>query len=216
MSVPRLGVGGRRCLHADSVAADQRQIPPGARSPSYPAREHWGLVWTALEEPVTELPSRPWFDAEEWTWGHGTPFELPVGLGMMIENFRDVSHFAFVHQATFGGDPRGRRAAQVERDGIEVTMRWKMPKRRGGGDMGFVTGNWLPRDRPQLHLGPDVHRRGERCLLHSARAISATESAHYWIQGLSKDFDEARLEEAIAFEERVYAEDRRHLGDQAA
>jgi hypothetical protein len=50
--------------------------------------------------------------------------------------------------------------------------------------------------------------RGERCLLHIARAISATESAHYWIQGLSRDFDEANLEEAIAFEERVYAEDR--------
>ncbi len=43
--------------------------------------------------------------------------------------------------------------------------------------------------------------------MHSARAIGATESAHYWIQGLSKDFDGIRLEEAIAFEERVYGED---------
>jgi hypothetical protein len=50
--------------------------------------------------------------------------------------------------------------------------------------------------------------RGERCLLHAARAISATESAHYWIQGLTGGFDEDGLKEAIEFEERVYAEDR--------
>ena len=48
---------------------------------------------------------------------------------------------------------------------------------------------------------------GERCLLHAARAISATESAHYWIEGGLENFDEERLEEAIAYDGRVYAED---------
>jgi hypothetical protein len=49
---------------------------------------------------------------------------------------------------------------------------------------------------------------GERCLVHVARAISATESAHFWLQGLRGDHAEERLEEVIEFEERVYAEDR--------
>ena len=49
---------------------------------------------------------------------------------------------------------------------------------------------------------------GERCLLHAARAISATESAHYWIEGgLAEDFDDAALEEAIDYEWRIYRED---------
>jgi hypothetical protein len=50
--------------------------------------------------------------------------------------------------------------------------------------------------------------KGERCLLHVARAISATESAHYWIAGFTENFDECSLEEEIEAEERIYAEDR--------
>ena len=48
---------------------------------------------------------------------------------------------------------------------------------------------------------------GDRCLLHAARAISATESAHYWIVGGTEDYDEQDLEEAIAFDWRLYTED---------
>jgi len=48
---------------------------------------------------------------------------------------------------------------------------------------------------------------GERCLLHIARAISATESAHYWIEGGLENFDQDRLEKAIAYDAAIYAED---------
>lgn len=195
------------CLRIPSLA-DQRQIPPEASIPSFATRAHWGLVWTALEEPVTELPSPPWFDAEEWAWAHGPPFELPVGLGIMIENFRDVSHFAFVHQETFGEIPEVVEPLEVDRDGVELTMRWEMPIDEEVEEI------WGALQEVRYHvIAPNftsvrhITDRGERCLLHSARAISATESAHYWIQGLGKDFDGIRLEEAIAFEERVYGED---------
>ncbi len=195
------------CLRIPSLP-DQRQIPPGASIPSYAARKHWGLVWTVLEEPVTELPSPSWFDAEEWSWAHGPPFELPVGLGIMIENFRDVSHFAFVHQETFGPIPEVIEPLEVERNGLELTMGWKMPideeVEEVWGALQEVHYHVIAPNFTSVHMFTD---RGERCLLHSARAISATESAHYWIQGLSKDFDGIRLEEAIAFEERVYGED---------
>jgi hypothetical protein len=53
-----------------------------------------------------------------------------------------------------------------------------------------------------------VMAKGERWLLHAARAVSATESVHYWAEGLSDDFDEITLDEAIESEERLYAEDR--------
>jgi hypothetical protein len=48
---------------------------------------------------------------------------------------------------------------------------------------------------------------GERCLLHAARAISPTESAHYWIEGGLENFDEQDLENLIAYDWRVYSED---------
>lgn len=196
------------CTRVPSLS-DQSQIPARACIAAFPARAHWGLVWTVLDQPVGGLPSLPWFDAEEWTWGHGTPFELPVGLGVMIENFRDVAHFAFVHETTLGPLPEVVEPLHPERDGIEVTLRREM---RFGENAAKL---WSSLGEAHYHLiAPNfISFRmfvddGERCLLHAARAISATESAHYWIEGgLAKGFDQAALGEAIEYEWRVYCED---------
>ena len=196
------------CARVPSLA-DQAQVPPRARIAAFPAREQWGLVWTVLEEPLGEPPNPPWFDAESWALGHGTPFEVPVGLGVTIENFRDVAHFAFVHKATLGNVSEVVEPLPVERDGLDVTMRREM--RAEGGD-----GTWDSLREGCNHvIAPNFTSiqmrmaKGERGLLHASRAISATESAHYWIEGLSEDFDELSMEEAIESEERLYAEDRR-------
>lgn len=189
---------------------DPSQIPSRARIQAFPAREHWGLVWTVLEEPVGELPTMTWFDAEEWTWGHGTPFELPVGLGVMIENFRDVAHFAFVHQATLGAIAEVIEPLRPERgDEFRVTLRRAM---RAGEGADAIWGSLRELHThviaPNFTSGQILTAKGERCVLHAARAISPTESAHYWIAGLTEDYDEHSLEEAIEFEERLYIEDR--------
>jgi nitrite reductase/ring-hydroxylating ferredoxin subunit len=195
------------CTRIPSLA-DQRQIPPRARIPAYPARAHLGLVWTVLEEPLSDLPTPPWFDAEEWTWGHGTPFELPVAFGLMIENFRDVSHFAFVHQATLGAMPEVIEPLEPERQGLEVTLHRKV---EFGDDAEAVWGTL--REMGYHVIAPNFTSArlftddGERCVLHAARAISATESAHYWIEGGLENFDEERLEQAIAYDGRIYKED---------
>jgi phenylpropionate dioxygenase-like ring-hydroxylating dioxygenase large terminal subunit len=197
------------CTRIPSLA-DQRQIPPLARIPSYPCRVHWGLVWTTLEEPLTDVPDVPWFDPDEWTWGHGTPFELPVAFGLMIENFRDVSHFAFVHQDTIGPQPEVIEPLMPEKNGLEVTLRRNMEWGDGAGgseawgslrEMGYHT------IAPNFTSARMFTDDGERCLLHAARAISATESAHYWIEAGLENFDEEQLEKVIAYDALVYAED---------
>ncbi len=195
------------CTRIPSLA-DQGQIPSRARIPAYPARAHLGLIWTVLEEPLNDLPIPPWFDAAEWTWGHGTPFELPVAFGLMIENFRDVSHFAFVHQATLGAMPEVIEPLEPERHGLEVTLRRKT---EFGDDAEAV---WGPvREMTYYVVAPNftsarlLTEEGERCVLHAARAISATESAHYWIEGGLENFDQEQLAQVIAYDGRVYAED---------
>jgi nitrite reductase/ring-hydroxylating ferredoxin subunit len=195
------------CVRIPSLA-DQSRIPPLARIPSYPVRVRWGLVWTTLEEPLTDVPDVPWFDEDEWTWGHGTPFELPVAFGLMIENFRDVAHFAFVHQATLGPQPAEVEPLTPARDGLEVTMRRNMEWGDG------ASSTWGPLREigyhtiaPNFTSGRMFTDEGERCLLHVARAISATESAHYWIEGGLENFDRDRLEQAIAYDAKIYAED---------
>ncbi|HVY78827.1 MAG TPA: Rieske 2Fe-2S domain-containing protein [Solirubrobacterales bacterium] len=195
------------CSRIPSLA-DQRQIPPRARIPAYPARELWGLVWTVLEQPLGEPPLPGWFNPERWRCGHGTPFEVPVGLGVTIENFRDVSHFAFVHKATLGTVGEVVEPLQVERDGVEVTMRREMRTADGDGSWASLREGFNHVIAPNFTSIRMRMVKGERCLLHAARAIGATESAHYWMEGLSEDYDELTMEEAIASEERLYAEDR--------
>jgi len=197
------------CTRIPSLA-DQAHIPPRARIPAFPAREQWGLVWTALEEPLGDLPTPPWFEPERWTLGHGKPFELSVALGVAIENFRDVAHFAFVHRATMGQVEEVVEPLDVQRDGIGVTMRRKMRMGPDGEEA------WdLLREGLNHAIAPNLTTmrlwmtKGERCLLHAARAVSSTESVHYWIAGLSEDVDELTIEEVVESEERVYAEDRK-------
>jgi phenylpropionate dioxygenase-like ring-hydroxylating dioxygenase large terminal subunit len=197
------------CTRIPSLA-NQDQIPARAQIPAFPAREQWGLVWTTLEEPLGEPPALPWFDPNQWRLGHGEPFELPVGLGVTIENFRDIAHFAFVHKDTLGVVSEVVEPLPVKRNGLEVTMRREM-RTGNGGD-----GTWDSLREGLNHvIAPNftsiqmLMAKGERCLLHAARAISASESAHYWVEGLSEDFDELSLEQAIESEERLYAEDRK-------
>lgn len=199
--------GDGSCVRIPSLA-DQRQIPPLARIPSYPVRLHWGLVWTALEEPLGDVPDVPWFDPDVWTWGHGDPFELPVAFGLMIENFRDVAHFAFVHEATLGPQPVVVEPLMPERDGLEVTLRREMEWGEG------ASATWSPIRElgyhtiaPNFTSGRFFTDEGERCLLHVARAVSATESVHYWIEGGLENFDDENLAQAISYDTGIYAED---------
>jgi phenylpropionate dioxygenase-like ring-hydroxylating dioxygenase large terminal subunit len=199
--------GDGACTRIPSLA-DQRQIPPLARIPSYPVRVHWGLVWTTLEEPLTDVPDVPWFDEDSWTWGHGEPFELPVAFGLMIENFRDVAHFAFVHEATLGPQPAVVEPLTPEKNGLEVRLRRNM---EWGNEASAV---WGPLREMYYHtIAPNFTSaqlftdEGERCLLHAARAVSATESVHYWIEGGLENYDEERLADVIAYDGGVYAED---------
>ena len=200
--------GDGACTRIPSLL-DQGQIPPGARVRAFPARKHWGMVWTVLEEPCGEPPAPPWFDPDAWIWGHGQPYELPVGFGVMIENFRDVAHFAFVHEATLGPTPEVVEPLHPERDGVEVTMRREMVFGAGAAQL------WSPHGEVLYHLiAPNFiafrlfTEDGERCLLHCARAIGATESAHYWIEGgLADGFDEAALARTTEYEWRIYEED---------
>jgi nitrite reductase/ring-hydroxylating ferredoxin subunit len=200
------------CARIPSLS-DQAQIPERAVAKAYPARTRWGLVWTSLEDPLTEMPELEWFSEEGWSWAQGEPFEVPVSIGVVIENFRDVAHFAFVHRETFGAMPEIVEPLSPQRDGLEVTLQRAM--RVGEGSLK----SWGSLREIHYHaIAPNVISarmwigEGVRCLVHAARAIGDGESAHYWLAGLSKDFQEASLEEVLAAEEQIYAEDRAVVG----
>jgi nitrite reductase/ring-hydroxylating ferredoxin subunit len=200
--------GTGACTRIPSLA-DQTQVPTAARIETYPARERWGLVWAALEEPLGEPPGFRCFEDDKWEWAHGTSFELPVEIGVMIENFRDVSHFAFVHRQSLGATPKVIEPLHVEREGIEVRMRRRMEAGAGAEEIWESIEEILYRvAAPNFTSGHLLTAEGERCVLHAARSIDETRSAHYWLAGVTDDY-EPGLAATLASEEELYAEDRR-------
>jgi phenylpropionate dioxygenase-like ring-hydroxylating dioxygenase large terminal subunit len=64
-----------------------------------------------MQEPLVELPEIPAFSNENRVRVDLTPFTGRYGAAQLIDNQLDVSHFAFLHRATFGSDQSRRLEA---------------------------------------------------------------------------------------------------------
>jgi len=77
----------------------QAQVPYGARVPSYPVVEEGDLIWVWLGEPslasLRSPVSTPWLTDPAWeTFGGG--WETAAGVGLLHDNFADITHVAVV------------------------------------------------------------------------------------------------------------------------
>src|SRR4051812_48694764 len=80
--------------------ADQRGIPSRAAIRTYPAVERYGHVWTALGDPVQEMYALDEWEGVDLVWLAADPLHTTTGVAVAMENFRDVAHFPFVHEAS--------------------------------------------------------------------------------------------------------------------
>ncbi len=147
MPVPRLAVRRqRRQLHprARRWPEGAKRIPATARVAAYPAVEHWGHVWTCLDEPVGGLPDPPEFAALELgEWVAGPILHSTIGLAATTENFRDVAHFPFVHRGTMGEVPHVVEPLDVRRDGVEVWMTRRVEAQDGAAEWSDDGDAWM-------------------------------------------------------------------------
>jgi phenylpropionate dioxygenase-like ring-hydroxylating dioxygenase large terminal subunit len=92
-----------RCVRIPALPAGT-SIPRKARAFRYEAREAYGLIWVALEEPVADIPA---FPNGEWDDPARRNF-IPINqvwqasAGRAIENFCDVAHFPWLHENKLG------------------------------------------------------------------------------------------------------------------
>lgn len=77
----------------------QAQVPYGARVPSYPVVEEGDLIWVWLGEPslaVRRAPvAVPWLTDAAWET-FGGAWETAAGVGLLHDNFADITHVAVV------------------------------------------------------------------------------------------------------------------------
>jgi phenylpropionate dioxygenase-like ring-hydroxylating dioxygenase large terminal subunit len=102
--------GTGRCVEVPTFDPET-PIPPKATCGRPRAVvERYGLVFVALSEPLVELPDVPALSDPTRTRVDLAPFTGRFGAAQLIDNQLDVSHFPFLHRATFGS-PEARRTA---------------------------------------------------------------------------------------------------------
>jgi phenylpropionate dioxygenase-like ring-hydroxylating dioxygenase large terminal subunit len=187
---------------------DQGRIPPKARIATYPVVERFGHVWTALETPAVEMYDPPEWKDEPFEWMAAEPIDSGVGVGVTIENFRDVAHFPFVHKVSMGPTPEVVEPLEVHRDGLDVWM--FRPLDAGSGEWAG-DGDCMMRYHcvaPGLaSITYDYERYGKRVVAGFPSPISYEHVKIFWGVANSVGYTGASLEENLRVEEMVYLED---------
>jgi vanillate O-demethylase monooxygenase subunit len=207
-----------RCHEIPSLGANEH-IPPRAQAakPAAIAECH-GMVFVALEPPVTELLDVP--EADDSTFMHGVlePITATVGAGLMLDNFLDMAHFPFVHAATIGAPESETVEFAVERAGLGMAVRGThpFPNRE---DPGVASGT-----RPLLqHRTLEYRYRAPFSIALRIDYVEAggTNVLDFYVQPEDLDTcriymsvhrndldgDEHRLASCIAFERKIVEED---------
>jgi nitrite reductase/ring-hydroxylating ferredoxin subunit len=195
------------CSRVPSLA-DQSKIPPKASIHAYPAAERFNLVWTCLEEPEVQLYELPEWQAVELEWMTGQPLQSTTGVGVAVENFRDVAHFPFVHAKSMGPTPEVVEPLQVRREGLDIYMTRTL---HAG------TGEWAAQGDCVMEyhcIAPgfsaityDYADLGKRVVYGCPSPVAYDEIIIYWGVANEVGFRGDSLEECLKIEHMVYQED---------
>jgi len=180
----------------------------------YEVQERYGMVWVKLEPSAACLPEVPEFEDTAWTFlvGPATPFHS--GFRREIENYLDMTHFAFAHRSTLG------KAASAQVPPMEISL----------NDDGFVMDAPFPAlNSPHEMPGKlqQAHRRLQRChlpnfttirqsfpdgdervLVHIPSPNTRETCTVFWALAISPSFDGPPPTAQMDFAIRVLDEDR--------
>jgi vanillate O-demethylase monooxygenase subunit len=183
---------------------------------TYPVQERYGFIWVKLDVTGThELPTIPEFEDPHWTYLLGPPMRFATGWRREVENYLDMSHFAFAHATTLG------KAADVLIPPMEITLHAD-----GGFQMDAPFPALATPHEPPGKLQSAHHRRqrgylpnfttirqsfadgDERLLVHIPSMHDQENCTVYWSVAISPGFRGPGPESQIAFAVKVLEEDR--------
>jgi vanillate O-demethylase monooxygenase subunit len=200
--------GTGRCTNIP--AHPDAPIPSKLHLRVFRAVERYGLLWVCLDANSTrEVPPFPEFAEPGFQVVHVPPLTWKASSGRQVESFCDVAHFAFVHRGTFAvATPVVPRydVAPTD-DGVHV----EFTSNAGNvSDPAAVNQTW--RRIYDLHL-PFTARlvvhfpgQGRFVILNAGCPVSARQTQVFAVIAREFDHDQS-IDELIAFQKRVYAED---------
>jgi vanillate O-demethylase monooxygenase subunit len=189
---------------------------------TYAVQERYGFVWVKLERAslpdgrVHELPEVREFEDTRWTYVVGPPAPFGAGWRREVENYLDMTHFAFAHSETLGAsaDARIRRMEiSLEADG-GYRMEAPFPALKSAHEMpGKLQSAHHRRQRgflPNFTVIRQTFPDGdERVLLHVPSPNSQESCTCFWSLAISPGFKGPPPEAQMDFAIRVLQEDRR-------
>lgn len=210
----RFDAGGA-CTAIPSLPAARAAKLREASLRSFGVLERYGMIWVRLEgDARAPLPDVPEFEAEGWTYVVADPMDFACGFRREVENYLDMTHFAFAHAGTLGvaADP-----VIADLDVAET-------------DDGFAMDAPFPAD-PDPRIPPgklqEPHRRRQRChlpnfttirqtfpdgdervLLHVPSPRDPEACTVFWALAISPGFRGPSPEAQLEFAGRVLDEDR--------
>ncbi len=148
-----------RCTNIPSLIQPLPDKQEQARLTTFAVRERYGMIWVRLDpDELAPLPEVPEFEDARWTYSVAEPMVFQAGFRREIENYLDMTHFAFAHSGSLG----------VAADSIVPAM--KITE--------FPDGFQMEAPFPSL-ASPDVqpgklqqaHQRRQRCFLPNFTTI---------------------------------------------
>lgn len=182
---------------------------------TFEVKERYGMIWVKLETAeAAPLPDVPEFENPAWTYVVAPPMPFRSGYRREIENYLDMTHFAFAHRSTLGV------AASPVVPRMHITEH---------PDGFFMEAPFPALETPHEQPGKlqQAHRRRQRCYLPNFTTILQTfadgdermlvhipvpntpsECTVFWALALSPGFRGPDPASQIEFSTRVLQEDR--------
>ena len=209
------GAGGQ-CEGVPSLLDPPQRLLDKASLKTFDVVERYGMVWVKLDDDeVATLPDIPEFEEQDgWRYLVVEPMPFACGFRREIENYLDMTHFAFAHGDTLGA------AADVVLPPMEINRL----------DDGFEMKAPFPSvEAPGTEPTKlqSAHQRHQRCYLPNFTTIRQTfedgdermlvhipsPNTHdrctvFWALAQPENFDGPALEDQVAFSTSVLEEDR--------
>ena len=209
------------CTNIPSLIEPVPNKQEQARLETYDVRERYGMIWVKLEKgEAAPLPDVPEFEDPTWTYVVAEPMAFGAGFRREIENYLDMTHFAFAHSTTLG----------VAADSVVPPM--KVEEYPNGFLMDAPFPSLASPENPPGKL-QQAHRRRQRCwlpnfttirqsfgdgdervLVHVPSPVTRERCTVYWSLAISPGFKGPAPEEQIRFAVNVLNEDRRMCENQ--
>jgi phenylpropionate dioxygenase-like ring-hydroxylating dioxygenase large terminal subunit len=204
------------CVLVPTLGREGR-VPARAALTRRHVREHLGLVWVALEDPVAELPVFPELDDAGIRIVPCPPYDWGCHAVRRVENFLDFAHFPWIHPGILGD----RDAPQVAPftvaragDRIDVHQLRTEPTNDDVKTMGLALDGVVTSDMRYVvqlpltaQLRQDLPGGRTYVVWLAASPVDATTTRTFWFVGRNYALDEDD-DKYVRFQQDVVAQDR--------